>query len=73
MDRLTREIIEDVANLVALQVARPIEIRLAILETKLQCSTNKRTGLLSRRWKIAGLCLAAPGWILAILSIIRLF
>lgn len=71
VDREIRELIEDVANLVAIQVARPIETRLTILETKIQCGSTSAERQTTRRWKLVGLILGVPGWIAAVVALLR--
>ena len=72
MDRQTREIIEDVGNLVALQVVRPLENRLTALETRCNFSASVKKSQSSNKWKIAGFTVAALGWLTGVLSFVRL-
>jgi len=66
-----REMVEDVANLTALQIVRPIEIRLASLETKICCKEGSKKESLELKWKIIGFLLAIPGGIAAVLAAIQ--
>ena len=72
VSRETRELIEDVANLVAIQIAAPIEKRLTILETKISCRGDDKRFHYQSRWKWLTFLVGVPGWLMALYSFISL-
>jgi hypothetical protein len=72
MDKQTREMVEDIANITALQIVRPIEQRLMAIEVELKLTCRAGKARVDTRWKFVGLALAIPGWFAAAISIIRL-
>ncbi len=73
VDNQTRAVIEDIANLVSLQIVRPIEQRLTSIETKIQCQGDAGKMSLDIKWKIIGLAVSAPGILVAISKLLEAF
>ena len=73
MEHVTREVIEDIANLTAMRMAAPIEKRLTAIEVQLKMSRDATAAGISTRWKIVGLFLAIPGWLAAAIALARAF
>jgi hypothetical protein len=69
MDKVTREMVEDVAKLTALEMAAPIEKRLTAIETRLKITCRAKAAGIDARWKMIGLILAVPGWLAAALAL----
>jgi len=61
-----REMIEDIANLVSIQMIRPLENRITVLETKLLAKQSRNVLF----WKIVSLCFAIPSFVLAIIELL---
>lgn len=66
---LVRETVEDIANL----VVAPIDRRLSVLETKIECGKKERERLATHKWKMIGLGMGIPGTIATIVTLINLF
>jgi hypothetical protein len=71
MDRVTREIVEDIASITAMRMAAPIEKRLTAIEVQLKMTCRARAAGVNARWKMIGLLLALPGWLAAAIALLR--
>lgn len=71
VDKSTRTAIEDIANLVSLQIVRPIEQRLTAIETKIQCQGETKKTSIDAKWKLIGLAISFPGIAAALVKVLE--
>ena len=71
MDSELREIVEDIVNLATIQMVRPIEKRLVVIETKLSEKRKRKEKHENLVWKVIGVGFAIPSFLIALLALLK--